>query len=219
MSARSPALSAELQDLSPIYTHEYTADCGFLLTSGGGFRVVESKNVTVADITIDYDPLPYTQATILAMSPVPAPLSSPPHRLKSYPPAMILPCMFKNNTRPHRPCPDHYWEDSSSCFQSCPSNDQQRNPVSGRCLRGEAPPSHNIGCVNGLACAAGECVDPKLAAQTWKLDDKLLPGYVVNMADKPPLCLNVKGCTTALIYDGCCHSGGTCAGKHSFSAF
>lgn len=34
---------------------------------GGGFRIVESENVTVEGITIDYDPLPYTQATIIAM--------------------------------------------------------------------------------------------------------------------------------------------------------
>lgn len=76
------------------------------------------------------------------------------------------------------------------------------------------------GCISGLACAAGECVDPALAAQTWQLDSQTLPaGYVVNAATNPPLCLNVEGCTTAMIYDGCLHTGGTCAGPNNYSIF
>ena len=34
---------------------------------GGGLRIVESANVTISGVTIDYDPLPYIQAEIVAM--------------------------------------------------------------------------------------------------------------------------------------------------------
>ena len=44
---------------------------------GGGLRVLHCTNVSISGVVIDYDPLPYVQAEILAMAPTEsaAPLS------------------------------------------------------------------------------------------------------------------------------------------------
>jgi hypothetical protein len=58
--------------------------------------------------------------------------------------------------RPVPPCPRGWWSPTgATCDQGCPSEKQERNGTTGRCLCGRAPP--NDACMKGGKCVGGQC--------------------------------------------------------------
>jgi hypothetical protein len=175
----------------------------------GGFKLIECQNVSVEFVTIDYDPLPYRQATILKLQAVET------QPVLVLPPAKLAPCA--TFTRPSPPCTSNdWWAKGVVCYQGCPSDSQTRNLTTGRCLCGDKSGPNKM-CLPGLECISGECVSGSIAAQRWIMDQPY-PGYI-SSARSPQLCLNVDDCQRDIIYDGCLHTGGTCAGPTNYSIF
>ena len=200
---------------------------------GGGLRVLRCANISISGVVIDYDPLPYVQAEILAMAPAAAaaPHAWLPAARRTLPAATLAPCVGPPAAdRPVPPCPQGWWQPAGTklCDQGCPSASQGRNASTGHCLCGQSAP--NDKCLVGETCVGGQCsgplprgeaeAAPALAGQLWRLDAPF-KGFVSNAASKS--CLNVDDCATDLIYDGCPAAESkdetTCAGKGNYSIF
>ena len=135
-----------------------------LFALGGGVRLHECTNVTFQSVTIDYAPLtPYVQAQIISITG----MNTTNHS--------AMTCAA-GQTRPQPPCPTGWWQSGNVCEQNCPSNAQTRNPITGRCLCGQAPP--NSGCEGGVSCLRGQCCQappPPPAHYTIELAPRSLP--------------------------------------------
>jgi len=191
---------------------------------GGGLRMHECENSTLSRVMVDYAPfVPFMQAQITGAAPHRAAPAVPSTSARALlPPAVLAPCSANpaGFARPLPPCPTGWWQDGSVCMQGCPLSSQGRSPV-GRCLCGG--PSPNSGCLQGLRCEGGQCTAPGDGGgweQRWNLNTPW-PGYVSNHPNAGSLrCLNVGYCSGQdLLWDGCYHSGPTCAGPSNFSIF
>ena len=199
---------------------------------GGGLKVLRCANVSISGVIIDYHPLPYVQAEILAMAPAAAAPRSPAAAARrTLPAAALAPCASPPDPhRPVPPCPHGWWQPTGTalCDQGCPLGSQARSAATGRCLCGQSAP--NDKCLAGETCVGGQCSDPSsrgnqvaesaFAGQVWRLGVPF-KGFVSNAASKS--CLNVDDCATDLIFDGCPAAEGkdetTCAGKGNYSIF
>eukprot|EP01052_Picozoa_sp_SAG31_P005599 SAG31_NODE_248_length_19104_cov_3.721019_8_plen_674_part_00 len=135
---------------------------------GGGLRVLRCANISISGVVIDYDPLPFVQAEILAMAPAAAAAAAAPalrspqqfRARRTLPAAVLAPCASPPTAnRPLPPCPHGWFEPAGirRCDQGCPSASQARNPSTGHCLCSQ--PAPNDKCVAGETCIGGQCSD------------------------------------------------------------
>ena len=85
---------------------------------GGGLKVLRCENVRISGVVIDYDPLPYVQAEILAMAPADDDDGDAPDpKQRALPPAALAPCASAptpGGKRPTPPCPHGWWQPAGS---------------------------------------------------------------------------------------------------------
>ena len=90
---------------------------------GGGLKVLQCENLSISGVVIDYDPLPYVQAEILAMAPA-GDADQQPQQHQILPAAALAPCFDDappapgpgppGAKRPAPPCPHGWWQPGGS---------------------------------------------------------------------------------------------------------